>query len=349
MEKIQLTKEQYQQRLLEPEGTYPEDQEIEIIDGDGGQGGDGGQAFTPSPYWDLYKTKLPEEQRANFKLPENISAENEQQLLDDHFKTIYGTQMNPDDILKDIPPLAKEIIEAAKDPQFNPNEFINKKATIVSAANMSGDDLVYRRYVNKIGIKNEQNPNGLSEEEIRAEIAKMNPLDKKVIENEERAAIQQEIEKQIGKGNNDPAAMQKAIETHNSQISTFADTYFSDKRANPEKARTIAGVELSEAEFQAARTEFINDFSVKDGKAKIAELLLNNDEAMAKAYLFLKYEDKISQALTRKFNDGKNFVFDKLGFNPTDKGGNYHQNEGMSQEEMIIRLNLPEGSFKEGQ
>ena len=204
-------------------------------------------------------------------------------------------------------------------------------------------------YVNKIGIKNEQNPNGLSEEEIRAEIAKMNPLDKKVIENEERAAIQQEIEKQIGRGNNDPAAMQKAIETHNSQISTFADTYFSDKRANPEKARTIAGVELSEAEFQAARTEFINDFSVKDGKAKIAELLLNNDEAMAKAYLFLKYEDKISQALTRKFNDGKNFVFDKLGFNPTDKGGNYHQNEGMSQEEMIIRLNLPEGSFKEGQ
>jgi len=212
---------------------------------------------------------------------------------------------------------------------------------------MSGDDLVYRRYVNKIGIKSEQNPTGLSEEEIRTEIAKMNPLDKKVIENEERAVIQQEIEKQIGKGNNDPAAMQKAIETHNNQISTFADTYFSDKRNNPEKTRTIGGVELSEAEFQATRTEFINDFSVKDGKARIAELLLNNDEAMAKAYLFLKYEDKISQALTRKFNDGKNFVFDQLGFNPADKGGNYQQNDGMSQEEMINRLNAPEGTYSE--
>jgi len=109
---IKLTQDQYQERLLAPEGTFSDDDQIEIIDNNGGgEGGEGGNGnFTPSAHWEYYKTKLPEDQRANFKLPENISSENEQQLLDDHFKTVYGTQMNPDDLLKDIPPLAKEII-----------------------------------------------------------------------------------------------------------------------------------------------------------------------------------------------------------------------------------------------
>jgi hypothetical protein len=61
--------------------------------------------------------------------------------------------------------------------------------------------------------------------------------------------------------------------------------------------------------------------------------------------LFLKYEDKIQQALTRKYNEGVNFTFEKLSANGRQLSGSFGQGGAMSQEEIDARLNSPDGYF----
>lgn len=341
MTDIVLTPEQIQERLLAQEGSFADDENV-IIDGNNG-GGDG--TFTPSPLWDFYKTKLPDDQRESFKLPEDITKENETEVLDAHFKTLYSPQSdNNDDPLKDVHPLAKEIIEYAKDPNFNPNDWLSKKANVSSMVNASDDDLLVNKYMKELG-KTEDNPNGMTREEIVAEVEKLNPLEKKVQAKKEREIIQEQVNKSMSY-QADPAAMQKAVEEKNANVTKFADTYFSDKRQNPEKTRTIAGVELSEAEFQTFKNEFVQDFTIgKEGYAPIAKVL-NDDNMLVKIAFFLKYEDKIAQTLTQKFNEGKNFVFDKL--NLSNDGGSHSHGAGqsMTQEEINARLKAPEGSYQ---
>ena len=320
------------------------------VDPNAGGGEGGGEEFTPSPYWDYFKSKLPEDQRESFAIPEEVNAENEQEFLDKKFKEIYAPEEDP---LKDIHPLAREIIDKSKEENFSAEEFIKSKAGTTSLSQASDDDLLKAKYINEIGIKSDENPNGMNEEEILKGIDEMNSLEKKKLANEERVKLQKQVEQSFNY-KPDPAAMQKQVTDYNKGVSDWADNYFSKGTENSteeeKKAiisrRTIAGVDLGEAKFQEFKESFAKDFQIgEDGKASIQEMLLNNDEALAKAYLFLKNEDVIRQALTRKFNDGVDFTMEKLLPNGRQISG-AHGNAGkMSQEEIDARLNAPEGSF----
>jgi hypothetical protein len=314
-------------------------------------GGNGGSNdYTPSPYWDYIKNKLPDEQKETFKLPEDISAENEQKYLDEHLKSIYGSQEDP---LKDVHPLAREIIEKSKEENFNAEEFVKSKVSTVSLQNATDDDLVKIKYVREIGLKSDENPNGLSEEDMLKGIQEMNPLEKRKIANEERANVQKSVQQSFDY-KPDPVAMQKRVEDYNKGVDQFAEQFFAkesetlpeDQRKAILSRRTIAGVDLGDAEFTTAKEEFRKSFKVgSDGTTEIQKLLLNNDENLAKAYLFLKYEDKIQQALTRKYNEGVNFTFEKLSANGRQLSGSFGQGGAMSQEEIDARLNSPDGYF----
>lgn len=306
--------------------------------------------FTPSPYWDLYKNKLPETDREAFKLPEGINKENEQELLDEHLKKIYASQ---NDNLDNIHPLAKEIIDKSKEGNFNPEEFIKSKAGISSLANASDDDLLKAKYIKEIGIKSEKNPTGMSEDEILEGLRNMNPLEKRKIANEERIKYQETINNSYNY-KPDPIAMQKELEKYNNGVRDFADKYFIQAKENlPEdqkqkvlQRRTIAGVDIGEARFIELRKDFEESFKINDkGVAPIQEMLLNNDDALAKAFMFLKNEEIISQALTRQFNEGKNFMFDKLDLNGRKLSGVLGADGKMSREEYEARLDAPEGTF----
>lgn len=317
-----------------------------------GKGNDGNDKndFTPSPYWELYKSKLPETDREAFKLPDGINKENEQQLLDEHLKKLYAPQ---DDPFENIHPLAKEIIDKSKEDNFNPEEFIKSKVGISSLANASDDDLIKAKYIKEIGLKSDSNPTGMTEDEILDGIKELNPLEKRKMANEERQKYQESI-KQSFEYKQDPAAMQKEISKYNNGIKEFANDFFVETKDLPEtkqkeiiQRRTIAGVDIGEAKFQELKSEFENSFTINEkGVAPIQEMLLNNDKALVKAFMFLKNEEMISQALTRRFNDGKDFILDKLELHGRQISGVHGVDGKMSREEYEARLDAPEGTFK---
>ena len=129
-----LTEEEIQQRLSSSEGSFEGQQ-------DGGSNEP--PAFIPSPAWDYLKNKLPEAEREAFKLPEGINKENENELLDKQFESIYTKAPTIDT----LHPLAKEIQEMSmKVENFDATEYIKQKAGIFDYGKLSVDEKVKNYY-----------------------------------------------------------------------------------------------------------------------------------------------------------------------------------------------------------
>lgn len=340
------TGEEIDQKLVErfaaPEGQFQDD--YKGPEGDDGNGG-AGDEFKPSPYWEFYKQKLPEDQRESFKLPENLSKENEVELLDGHFKSIYSPNTEGLIEVDKLHPFAKEVVELAKTQEFNPDDFIKTKAGSLSLLNASDDELIRAEYIEKVGVKSEKNPNGLTEEDIKSGIESMNLLDKKVRANEIREKKRAEFQRS---NVTDPEVIKNNIQKHNTEVTTFANEFFEKNKASAE-VRNVLGIDIGESNFAKLKEAYVNDFSVnKEGKITGMEKL---DQNLMKVYMFLTYEKEISElikeSVSKAKNEGRGGVFDKLHLSPQqNSGGSFENNTGMTEEELRNRFAAPEGNYQ---
>ena len=331
------------ERFANPDGQFKDDYKGPE-GGDGAGGAGGGDTFTPSTHWDYYKSKLPEDQRENFKLPENLSKENELELLDSHFKQLYTP--NTDGLIEvdKLHPFAKEVLELAKTNEFNPDEFIKSKSGALSLLNASDDDLIKMEFVEKVGIKSEKNPNGLTEDEIKTGIESMNILDKRAKANEIRERKRVEFQRS---NVNDPEVVKANIQKHNTEVATFANDFF-EKNKSVAEARSILGIDIGESNFAKLKEAYVNDFSVnKENKITGMEKL---DQNLMKVYMFLTYEKEITEAIKASIssakNEGREGIFSKLFLTPQSSGGgSFDGNPKMTEEEIANRFGSPEGTF----
>lgn len=312
---------------------------------DGGGGNSTHPTFTPSPVWDYYKTKLPEEERTAFKLPETISAENEQQLLDEYLTKVYSKEPT----INTLHPLAREVQEyASKVENFDPIEFMKSKVGGMSHQGKTDDDIVYEVYAQKL-LKSDQNPYGKTEEEIKELLKSVNPLEKTAIAIERRKQIDAETQSRY----NNPEAAKKAREE---QIKFYVDstTKYIDEKFKPEQqrgdkaieTRSIAGIDIGESNFQAFKSEFMKmALPNEKGVIELAVNLQDND-AILEFAMYRRFKDEIAKAVVKAKNEGKFIALEQLPkVPPVQKGGNANAQQEYSLEEQIERMSKPEGSY----
>lgn len=315
-------------------------------DGSGGSGGDGGAGtFTPSPYWELYKQKLPEAERTNFKIPEGLTKETEMAELDKHFTNIYGNTAPPK--FDNLHPLAREVQELSKDPNFKPEEFIKSKSQLFNIDSIPNDDLIRSYYLREHG-KTDQRPNGLTEEAINSSLANMSDLQKTVEANKirdlERERASKMYEYKPVNINEDPAAKTAYL----GEVDKYINSIFKSETERGEKAseiRSFAGVDLGESEFQSMK-EDMRKLLVPNEKGNIPLMeMLSDDRMLFKFAMFNRMEGKLKEKLVQARNDGKLSAIDLLPDNPGAGGAGYQESTKLTDEEKLRRFASPEGTY----
>ena len=318
-------------------------------EGNPDSGDEGGNEFKPSPMWDYVKTKLPEDKREEFKLPEDINAENEQEYIDKYLSDVYSS-----DSKMDLHPLADEIQRRVQaDPNFNPAEWVKEQYRNVDINNISDKELIKERYLNEIGLKSDDNPDGITEEEIDSEIEKMNLLDRKAMAKKLREAKAQEIQSKYstdGYKKLTEEELSKKIKEYKSQVDDFISKRFAEDRENPEDSRKFAGIDLGEAKYQEFKDVFKemlipNDNGVIPIRAKLEEVLLD-DNKLEEFAKYLHFKDEIGKAVTKARNEGKLIALDLLDDTERKPAGSQRDTAGFSDDEELNRLSAPEGSYR---
>lgn len=342
-------------RMASPEGTFQAPPAGGGTGGDGGAGGgaaggDGGtgggaQAFVPSPHWDLYREKLPEAERTNFKVPEGLTKETEMAELDKHFSQIYGKAAAP--TFDNLHPLAREVQELAKDPNFKPDEFIKSKSQMFNIDSIPNDDLIKSFYLREYG-KTDQRPNGLTEEAITNSLANMTDLQKTVEASKIREAEKERAAKMYEYKpvniNEDPAAKTAYL----GEVDKYINGIFKPESERGDKAREVrsfAGVDLGETEFQSMK-EDMRKLLVPNEKGNIPLMEMLSDDAMLfKFAMFSRMEGKLKDKLVQARNEGKFSAIDLLPDNPGAGGAGYQGSTKLTEEEMQKRFASPEGTY----
>ena len=118
------------------------------------------EEFKPSSYWDLLK----EEAGDNFKMPENITADNELELYKQAVKEVFTPkQENKIDI--DDPFIARYLAEREKE-NFNMAEFIESMKPPTDVSKMTAEDKIRLNFKQKFGEKSDENLGGITDTEI---------------------------------------------------------------------------------------------------------------------------------------------------------------------------------------
>jgi len=325
--------EEIQRRLEADEGQFNDDLPPDPKGEEGGE-------FTPSPYWDLIKNKLPEDEREKFVLPEGISKENEQEFLDKHFEKIYSKGEVQGVKIEELPPIAREIYEKSKaEENFDVKNFLKTKVSSQNYSEMSDDDIIKQAYIDKVGMKSDDNPDGLTDEMIQEGLSSMNILDKKEKASQLRKEYVAKQEAEMSNYKVDPAARQKQVDDYNKSVTELASKFFDKDREKPETYRKIGGVDIGEEKYQSFKEDFVNNFSLStEGQQKFVAELFSDDVKLMKVAMFLKYEDEIANALSQKFGEGKNLILDKLDLTPRAGNAGSSDSKGMTEDERKARL-----------
>jgi hypothetical protein len=337
-EKPVLTPEQIEQRFLKPEGDFQESNNPNPDNP--------GDTFTPSPLWDYYKSKLPETERESFKLPEDVTKDNETELLDKHFEKIYSKAP----VVDTLHPLAKEIQElSSKVDNFDALEFIKSKAGALDYGKRDDDSIVTEIYSKQV-LKSEQNPNGLTAEEIAENVANMNVMDKRIMANKYREQMDAEIKTRYQPG------QQKTIyndsnmlNAYKQQVEEYVNKIFVPENQRGEKAheiRTIAGVDIGESNFQNFKDEFQKMLLPNDEGVIEMAVKQQDDNYLFEFALYQRFKDVVKDAIVKAKNEGKLGALNQLPETPQNVGGGTtNKNQALSMEEMIERFSKPEGTY----
>ena len=334
-EKPVLTPEEIESRFSKPEGEFTPPEPPA-----------GGDTFTPSPIWDYYKSKLPETERESFKVPDGITKDNEAEFLDKHLEKIYSKTPTVDT----LHPLAKEIQElSSKVENFDAIEFIKAKAGTLDYGKKDDDTIVTEIYSRQV-LKTEQNPNGLTAEEIADNVSKMNAMDKRIMANKYREQIESEIKTKYQPGQqktiyNDADTMN----VYKKQVEDYVNKIFVPEAQRGEKAaeiRTIAGVDIGESNFQSFKEDFQKMLLPNEKGVIEMAVKQQDDNYLFEFAMYQRFKDVIKDAIVKAKNEGKLGALNQLPKTPqAQPGGTTNKNQALSIEEMIERFSKPEGTY----
>lgn len=309
--------------------------------GSGGGGGGGTEAFVPSTHWDLYKSKLPETEKASFKLPENLNRDNEAEELDKYLSKVYTKQPSFDN----LHPLAREIQEAAQTGQFDPETFIQSKFNSFNITNVSDDDLLFASYKQRVG-KSDNNPTGFEDDQIRNELSRIDALEKRERANMIRQTESQRMREAYSVDNTKTIEQRKSayLQEVDQNINQIFKTE-AERGQEASKIRTIGGIDIGESNFQAMKDDY-RKLIMFDEKGEIPlAVKLQDPNTYFKFAMFEKYEKYFADAITKARNEGKFSAIDMLPSNPIHgSGGIGNSGEPFSIEESIRRMGSPDGT-----
>lgn len=326
-----FSQEEIALRLRSPEGTeFPEQIKSEENQAEGSE-----NEFKPSAEWDIFKSD------ADFKLPEGLSKENEQDLIKTHIAKKYGFEAPK------LHPLSQQIEAMAKEnPNITLNDLVNTvNDKFVDVSKMSVDEKIAFDLYNKFGRYDETtNPSGLTQEEVAEEISKMSKIQKL----ETARAVDSNVETYNQKLLSDYQEQQKAEYAKNyDTIIANINTSVEDIKKSVIGLNSIYGIEMN-AEKQNGYLEEFKHFITPDKETGIRPLdkFFQDDINLYKLFVLgvkNSGEDTIVSLLTQGRENAKEALFTKLGITPTFSSNQRGNEQGLTEEQKKFLLGRPEG------
>lgn len=328
-------------RLGSPEGTFTDD--VIVDDPVENRPDDNSSEFKPSQYWDLFKND------EGFTMPENVTSENENDLLKPFIAKKFGFESNQQNQIEAYHPYAKKINDIAKgNPNITAKDIVDAfSVDAVDYSSMPSDELIRLDLYEKYGKYNEEtNPEGITDDDADEYLSKLDKIEKRKMSDSIRA---ERIQKQNDIKSTFDADITKARETAYNSYIQEVETSTKNLLASFKNTSDIYGIKVGQSDIESYVKDF-KDFITPDKETGIRKLdeWLNNDESLFKLFvLSVKTGEKgIKELLTRTKENAKQEAFEKLGLTEDKRGVQGEQFNSEDPEAVRQRLSRPEGSFK---
>jgi hypothetical protein len=259
------------------------------------EGKETANTWTPDPVWDSIRELAPE------IVPDDINESNEAELL----KTILTKKEKQEYDFNNVKdPFLKEYLENSQNDDFNFHEFITKKANSMDIKRLPKKDAVIEGYKMIYG-KSDDNPNGLTEEQI-----------KKAVEDFDDIRLHkeyQEITDKVTTHQNEMTELQKVkyIQDTNKYIDNFLETRG--------KIPNIAGVEVSKADLEK-HNKYFSELTKFDEKGQRPLLELFSDDNLLYELVYLAGENNLKSLINKAKSSVKKTLEEKLSLRKGSKG-----------------------------
>lgn len=328
-----------EERLAAPAGTY-DDEVIVDESGQQQQQNDNPPAtYTANPIWNQFKDL------EGFAMPENITEENEFELM----KPFLEKKLNVQPKIN-LHPLAQTVQQlATQNPEMTLDELLGTiNPLTIDPSKMSNDDLVRSNYIRQFGLYDETtNPDGLTEDDIRAEIENMTKINKLSIARAERETIISERENSLNAFQQQSEnEFNNGIEAANKAIEESIPLLVAEVGKNTD----IYGIKFSQPEltnYMEEYKEFLKP-DPKTGLSKFGEWLSNDLNIFHTWLLQVKIgESNMKEVITEAREGSKKKIFESLRLTPTLAGGQGKPRDLTDPNDPDVkrRLNAPDGTF----
>jgi hypothetical protein len=240
--------------------------------------------FVPDQRWETYKSFLPEQEKESFKLPEDISKENEEELLLNAFKGVFKDEEKESN--NGLHPLAASLQKSVmeKGEEFNPVEWFREMQTALDVEGMQSmkdEDIVRDLLISQHGLKSEENPKGFTQEQFDDYISKMDAISLRQKANEVREVKVKASENLMKFENPKPMEVEEIKKIVDSDL---------EKIIKSEKALDVAGYDIRKAIDDETLKEISNMFvPEKVGALSLIQQKLSNPEWYSNALVKLAY------------------------------------------------------------
>ena len=267
--------------------------------------------FKPSGYWDKVKTSYEKDAgEGTFKIPEGLTADNE------HEKFIEFLQNNLEPSTDKLHPFAKDVLEASKDPNFDPDNFVQSKVKQKTYLDLPSKDFM-KQHLKAIA---ERDKTGWTDEDIETHINNKDKIQLDAEANSLKSQYKESESRQSEVQNKERASK---LDEEYKKIETKRANDISSLIERNKSVDEYFGVKFSEAE----KTEFhkwlpdMLSVDKKTGSYPLMDYLRSDDNLMKIAAIVFKTEkgmkDYLSEVKEGKVSD----LMKKLKLTPDTDGG----------------------------
>lgn len=272
-----------------------------------------------NPMWDLFAKAVSTEDNP-YKLPDpvltrkmgeqELTAEQEFDLLVNSIKDHLYDPLEND-------PFVRNYVQAKNTEGFDRNKWLSEQAQSRNVLDLSNKDFMRKKMVKDMGIS-ENNPDGLSEEQINNYLDKLEEtgmLDVQAIQ--EKRLYRQELERaDLIDREALTAAKQKELNTFKANTEKVVTNLIEKKKAQDE----ILGLKVSEAE-KSEFNEFFKQIVMPSEKGRALDQILNDDNVLYDLlYPYWKNSKGMKDYTTSIKESVKQQMKEKLGLEPNISG-----------------------------
>lgn len=297
-------------RLEAPDGEYTEPIKVEKAAEDAAASAVE-EVYTPSPLWDSFKDL------EGFKMPENITAETENDLLRPFVAQKFGLEKPV------LHPLAQQIQDlTATNPNLTINDLVtNVSEQYVDASKFSIDEKIAFDLKTRYGVyDSEKNPSGLTDDDILQEIGRMTKIQK-----QDAALV---IDENIKNYNDNLVKEYKekqsaTYEAQYNQMLSETKSELNTLKESLSKVDSIYGIPVN----QETHDQFLAEFervvipNKETGERLIDDILSDNMTLYKMFVMVSKFgEEKVIETITKGREGGKEALLKSLGITPNFSG-----------------------------